>query len=109
MEYGDSLGGSSTEEIATVMNWATANPHLSFTSPVHGDVGLQRIGSGSCGIASLNFIHQAIDPTLPKWTQERSMEFHLQSFYDLITYHVCVFNHPVSIKLLFVGDFNSYN
>lgn len=108
MEYGDSLGGVSTEDIATVMNWAAANPRLSFTLPVHGDVNLQGLGSGSCGIASLNFIHRAIDQTIPKWTQERSLEFRLQNLYDLITYHICAANHPVSIIVLFFDRFYSY-
>ncbi|KAF5350515.1 hypothetical protein D9756_008535 [Leucocoprinus leucothites] len=88
LEFGDSLQGGSNRSREDALDWAVNAPHFSFTSPAQGQVNPQGTSSGSCGVASLNFIHQAINPTVPQWSSERSNIFRALYLDGLIAYHV---------------------
>ncbi|KAJ7123891.1 hypothetical protein C8R43DRAFT_840170, partial [Mycena crocata] len=89
LRFGDSLNVNSDTGVLPVLQWVLGG--TGFTVPVSvaaSTVLRQGPGSGSCGVAALNFVERKLDPEVGTWSTEMSPFFRNRALRDLILYHV---------------------
>ncbi|KAJ7163202.1 hypothetical protein C8R46DRAFT_1281572, partial [Mycena filopes] len=87
LRYGDSMHRKPDSTILSIFQWFLSG--TGFTVPTSVEVGAvahQGGGSGSCGIAALNFVETELNPDVGKWGPLTSPFFRNRALRDLIVY-----------------------
>ncbi|KAJ7269471.1 hypothetical protein C8J57DRAFT_1001580, partial [Mycena rebaudengoi] len=86
--HGDSMRLSPDPTLISAFEWLLSDTGTQIPLFIRaGDVSRQNSDSGSCGIASLNFVEIDLDPGAPKWTNSNSPFFRDRALRDLVVYH----------------------
>ncbi|KAF7342690.1 hypothetical protein MSAN_02026900 [Mycena sanguinolenta] len=87
--YGDSMHLQPDANILAIFQWFLSGSGFpSPTSVQCADVASQGSGSGSCGIAALNFVETELNADVGHWSTLTTPFFRHRALRDLITYHV---------------------
>ncbi|KAJ7208122.1 hypothetical protein B0H12DRAFT_970495, partial [Mycena haematopus] len=87
LRYGDSMHLRPDASILAIFQWfLSGSAFPSPTSVKQSDVASQGSGSGSCGIAALNFVEADLD-VVGRWSTLRTPFFRNRALRDLIVYH----------------------
>jgi hypothetical protein len=87
--HGDSMGFVPDPSLISIFEWLLAGTPQDIPLYIQaGKVSRQSSASGSCGLASLNFVEIDMDPTAPKWTNSDSAFFRDRALRDLVVYHL---------------------
>ncbi|KAF8170016.1 hypothetical protein K438DRAFT_1506230, partial [Mycena galopus ATCC 62051] len=88
LEHSDSLHLQPDSNILAIFQWLLCG--TGFTAPMSAKssvVPRQATGSGSCGIAALNFVESRVDSQVGLWETATSPFFRNRALRDLIVYH----------------------
>ncbi|KAJ7252653.1 hypothetical protein C8J57DRAFT_1519965 [Mycena rebaudengoi] len=87
--HGDSMRLSPDPTLISAFEWLLSDTGTQIPLFIRaGNVSRQNSASGSCGIASLNFVEIDLDPGAPKWTNSNSPFFRDRALRDLVVYHL---------------------
>ncbi|KAF8814874.1 hypothetical protein BYT27DRAFT_7081336, partial [Phlegmacium glaucopus] len=95
LEHGDSLHCPPSQDVIEILQWVFVGLEdkvTAMTSIKKGFIshqGVNGYGTGSCAIASLNFIEHRMNSDIPPWTSLTSREFRDHALRDLLIYHMC--------------------
>ncbi|KAJ7205782.1 hypothetical protein GGX14DRAFT_397480 [Mycena pura] len=94
--YGDSMQRTPDSNVLSIFQWLLSES--SFTTPTAVEpshVPPQGPGSGSCGIAALNFVETDLNTGVQvgRWTTSTSPFFRNRAIRDLILYHLTASSH----------------
>ncbi|KAJ7159153.1 hypothetical protein C8R43DRAFT_860256, partial [Mycena crocata] len=88
MSYGDSMLLQPDLRVLEIFQWLVDGTGFTLPASVsNSDVPRQGPASGSCAIASFNFVETKLDPEVGKWTNSASPFFRNRGLRDLIIYH----------------------
>ncbi|KAJ6469919.1 hypothetical protein C8R45DRAFT_790489, partial [Mycena sanguinolenta] len=94
LRYGDSMHLQPDANILAIFQWFLSGSGFpSPTSVQPSDVAAQGSGSGSCGIAALNFVETDVDVDAGRWSTLTTPFFRNRALRDLITYHITAATH----------------
>ncbi|KAJ7430320.1 hypothetical protein B0H11DRAFT_1715707, partial [Mycena galericulata] len=85
----DSMDNEPDENILAIFQWILAGTGRDIPLEVCAEeTARQSAGSGSCGIAALNFIESEIDEEVAQWTDSTSHLFRRRGIRDLVVFHI---------------------
>ncbi|KAF8576140.1 hypothetical protein K439DRAFT_1623078 [Ramaria rubella] len=91
LHHYDSLGGPPVSDVQHLTNWILQGLDLpQITSIISEDGPLQSSASGSCGIATANFLQMKMGVQERQWSKCQSVECHREWPQKLVMYHMCI-------------------
>ncbi|KAJ7111209.1 hypothetical protein C8R46DRAFT_871682, partial [Mycena filopes] len=91
LRLGDSMGRPSSGDILPAFNWfvegLSDNGYPAIGAVGEGHMPRQGPQSGSCGIASVNFVTRGELPNPPLWDDMSSPLFRNKALQDIVVYH----------------------
>lgn len=100
LEHGDSMGFSADPEVLPIFQWILAGLDAKFTVPhvvAKGGISRQGPGSGSCGIATYNYLELCTSSNTASWSDQASPLFRDDALSKLLAYHFTAINKGVSL------------